>query len=54
MYILADINEIIENKDLYKNEDDMWKKNLNKKLLFFNLTDFNWIKISIKCISFKI
>ena len=33
MYILADINEIVENKDLYKNEDDLWKKNLNKKII---------------------
>ena len=26
MYILADITEIVENKDLYRNKDDFCKK----------------------------
>jgi len=26
MYILADIKWIVENKDSYKNKDDVWKK----------------------------
>ena len=35
MYILADIDlKIVENKDLYKNTDDFWKKIKKKKKKF--------------------
>ena len=34
MYILADINEIVENKDLYNYKDDFWEKNKNKDSYF--------------------
>ena len=40
MYILADINEIIENKYLYRNKDVFWRIKWNKKFLFFYIKDF--------------
>ena len=30
MYILADINEVVENQDLYRNKDEYRKKNATK------------------------
>ena len=34
MYILADIKEITENQDLYRNKDDLKKKIENKKVIY--------------------
>ena len=48
MYILANIKEIVENQDLYKNEDDLWKKFENKKFAIFNEKDFIFYKYICK------
>ena len=37
MYILADINKIEENQDLYRNKDDFWKK----VFLFMNICEMH-------------
>ena len=34
MYVLADINEIVETHDLYRNKDDFWKCSKQKVLIF--------------------
>ena len=34
MYILADIKEIVENQDSYRNKDDFKKKNQPKNCIF--------------------
>ena len=36
MYILADINEIVENKNICSKKDIFWKKIHKTKFLFFN------------------
>ena len=46
-------NEIVENKDYYRNKDDFWRKNVNKKFLFIYWKDFIFDKYICKMYKFN-
>jgi len=48
MYIWTDINEIVDNQDLYKDIDDLSKKMNLKEFIVFYLTDFIFNKYICK------
>ena len=48
MYILADINELVENQDLCRNKEDFWNILETTKILFFNVKDFILLGLSVK------
>ena len=45
--------DIVENQDLYSKKDDL-KNNNNKKFIRFDIKDFFFISISVKCIFWQI
>ena len=52
MYILADIKEIEENQDLYRNKDDFFQ--IQNEFLLFNVKDLYFLSISVKYIFWQI
>ena len=54
MYILADINESVENQDLYRNKDDFCNIFKTKIIIFLISKILYIISISVKCIRCRI
>ena len=54
MYILADINKIVENQDLYRNKDDFWIFLKTKSSYILILKILYLMNKSVKCLNYKV